>query len=333
LLSIIIPVYNIAKLLPNRLEHLLQHNLESVQIIVVDDGSTDCSYEICQQYLSNYAAAVLITQKNQGLSAARNRGIAEAKGEYVLFLDSDDILMHKGFRELMDYICNNKPDILMGKYVVIQKKGRDIWPQYSFPSVSSEAEAKKMIYTHITDSIWNAWRYVCRREFLIENNLFFQHGILCEDMEWSPRVLEVAANIAFLEEPFYGYYHNRPGSITSTALAKRIADVNTIVANSVIRYSSKDYGKALSYRLVRESFYCISRYFLCKKSDRKALRPIIEKAIDCYHHSASGEVALFLQTQPIIPLYIWSVILWIARKTRKIFNPILGPISIKNVGT
>ena len=101
LISIVIPVYNGKDYLAERLEHLLSHNFEYVQIIVVNDGSTDRSLDICKRHLDDKPNTKIITQENYGLSVARNVGIENASGEYIVFLDSDDILLHKGFAEMI----------------------------------------------------------------------------------------------------------------------------------------------------------------------------------------------------------------------------------------
>jgi len=297
----------------------MQHSLEDVQLVLVDDGSTDYSYRICRNYLGN--RATIISQTNQGLSASRNRGIEEATGEYILFLDSDDILLSTGFSALLDAINTNNVDVIMGKYVAMQERGRDIWPSYTFPKASTVDEARKAIYSQVPDSIWNAWRYVCKREFLLENKLLFRPGIICEDMEWTPKVLERAKSISFLEEPFYGYYYNRPGSITKTSKVKRLFDVNNIVVEYADKYSSQ-----LVRRMVRESFLCISRYCQCNKLERKQLRAIMEMAIENYHYSASIIITLFLKSRPIVPLYLWSLSLLLAKTGRGFLKPVLGPV-------
>ena len=322
LISIIIPVYNSEAFLARRIEHLLQHDLKETEIIIINDGSTDASLEICQGFLKGNENAKIITQKNQGLSTSRNKGIEEAKGEYLIFLDSDDILLYDGFSEAKKQLATEKPEVLMGKYALLREKKRSKWPHYSFPKTNNPAEARKTIYSDINDSIWNAWRYICKRDFLLNNNLLFKPGTICEDVEWTPRMLQTAKNICFLEEPFYGYYHNRQGSITRTAGAKRIADINEIVADSVPKYISEEYGKDLASRLVRESFYSISMYCKYEKNERKALRPIIEKAITQYRFSTSLVIRIFLKTRKAIPLYIWSMLLSCAKAVRRAIKSI-----------
>ena len=327
LISVIIPVYNSESFLASRFDHLIKHDLENVQIIIVDDGSTDGSPKICRRYFAENEDARIITQENRGLSGARNRGVEEAEGEYVAFLDSDDILLYRGFAEAKAYLSVRKPDVLTGKYVVIMKNGREIRPGYGLPEAESAADARNQLYRTATDSVWSACRSICRREFLIENKLFFTPGIIWEDMEWSPRMLRAAGSIGFLDEPFYGYFHKRPGSITSTSKARRLRDVSAIVAESVEAYISEEYGAALARRLIRESFYSLSLYCLCSRSERAELRPGIEAAVGCYGRSPSAAIRVFLKTRKIVPLYIWSLSLLFAKTARGLLSGLLGPVT------
>ena len=320
LLSIIIPMYNAESYLAMRMQHLLTHNHEVVQVVIINDGSTDSSLEICKHIFKDAHNVIIISQENRGLSEARNRGMAMAKGEYILFLDSDDILLQEGFIELKTFLSHNKPDVLMGKYVLLFENGKQQWPSYLFPQIDTIQEARDYIYTNIQDSIWNATRYVCKREFLVNNGIFFVPGLICEDLEWTPRMLSLADTITFLNIPFYGYFYNRVGSITRTVLVKRIKDVNNIVSAAIPKYINEPYGQAIAQRLIKESFYNISRYCLCNKEERQVVHTEIQSMASLYRHSPSWDVYIFLCTRKVVPLYVWSLMLHVARKIRRFFN-------------
>ena len=117
-LSIIVPVYNVADYLAKCLDSLLTQDLpqNEYEIIVVNDGSTDNSGDIAQQYADKYAGITLINQANQGLSGARNTGIQQAKGDYIQFVDSDDYLEVYVLGGLMKQIEKDKLDVLRYKY-------------------------------------------------------------------------------------------------------------------------------------------------------------------------------------------------------------------------
>ena len=114
--SIIIPVYNTGKYLKECLDSVLNQDIKcSVEIIIVDDGSTDNSYEIIKGY-RKYDNVIIIKQDNRGFSGARNRGLDEATGKYIMFMDSDDILNDNAIQKLFDYAENYNADIIMGSY-------------------------------------------------------------------------------------------------------------------------------------------------------------------------------------------------------------------------
>ena len=104
LLSVIVPVYNVEKYLKRCLESILVQSWNDYEIILVDDGSTDSSAQICDVYAEKYEMIRVIHKENKGLSDTRNRGIEEASGEYVYFPDSDDWLEPNTFSELSDVI-------------------------------------------------------------------------------------------------------------------------------------------------------------------------------------------------------------------------------------
>ena len=107
-LSIIVPIYNVEKYLPRCIESILNQTFKDFELILVNDGSTDSSYEILKEYENKYDNFRVINQKNGGLSAAKNAGIKIAKGEYIAFLDSDDYLDKNFLETLYNMAVNNK---------------------------------------------------------------------------------------------------------------------------------------------------------------------------------------------------------------------------------
>jgi len=319
-LSIIITVYKADAYIFERMSQLLSHNLSDSQIIVVvcEDGY-DKSAEICTKLLHDRKNALVIVQPDEGLSVARNTGIMAASGDYIFFMDCDDVLLEPGFSELIKELSYTNSDVYMGKFALLQTNGKDKWPDYSFPPVSDASDARQIIYSDLPDSIWNVWRYVCRREFLIQNKLYFCPGLISEDVEWTPRMLECAEKITFVDAAIYGYYYNHTAQLSRRTNPKRTHDINKTVLNGIFEYRDKPYGKALCDRLIRESFYSISAYCRFSVADRKMLRPIINECVKQYHHSASLQVRLFMKTRVFIPLYIWSVVLLVVKTLR---NPL-----------
>lgn len=221
-LSIIVPVYNVADYLPKCLDSLLAQDLpqDEYEIIVVNDGSTDNSGEIAQQYADQYENIMLINQANQGLSGARNTGIKQAKGDYIQFVDSDDYLEENVLGGLIKQIERDNLEVLRFKYQNVrinnESKEYEIFKPYKSDSFLFDDYA-----TEITDGITflnerfgtacYAWAFILRREIL--NNCIFKPGIYFEDTEWTPRMILKSLRIASTDTIVYNYLM-REGSIT-----------------------------------------------------------------------------------------------------------------------
>lgn len=216
LFSIIVPVYNVRDFLSRCVVSVEnQETRYTYEIILVDDGSTDGSSELCDLLESYYNNIVVIHKDNGGLSDARNRGLLEAKGEYVIFLDSDDYLANGALEKVGAKIETNSYDILYAN-VIVEVNGREIKllrkrglnEQTTYDGCSAMISELK---TGKFQAISTMGIY--RSSYLIDNGLMFKKGILHEDEEWSPRVMSSARTIKYIDVPFYMYII-REGSIT-----------------------------------------------------------------------------------------------------------------------
>ena len=217
-LSIIVPVYNVADYLPKCLDSLLAQNLpqNEYEIIVVNDGSTDNSADIAQQYADKYTNITLINQANQGLSGARNAGIKCAKGDYIQFVDSDDYLEDNVLGGLMKQVENDDLDVLRFNYENVNDKGDVINPNKDpkhFVDFSNEVLDGLTFLNQRLGPACYAVQFIIKKELLIDNNIIFKSGIYFEDVEWTPRMLLKAGRVASTGAVVY-YYLVREGSIT-----------------------------------------------------------------------------------------------------------------------
>lgn len=213
-LSIIIPVYNVENYLEKCLESVLKIKNINLEVILINDGSTDGSESICEKYKQKYANIVkYIKQKNQGLSESRNNGIRIANGEFVYFLDSDDFIEPDKFYEVFLKTKMFNPDITYFGYFY---EGKDFCiPKYSYKSDSNKLyDSNDFLKNELRNR--NLPSAACfgiyRRSLIIENNLFFQKGILHEDERWSPQILLKAKKILTSSNVVY-HYIQRDNSI------------------------------------------------------------------------------------------------------------------------
>jgi len=313
-LTIIIPIYNAVDYITKAAESITAQHQANVEIVLVDDGSTDDSLETCLKLL-NGINTVIIKQENQGLSGARNSGIMAASGEYILFLDADDYLLPGAIENICKALKAEKPDVLFGRYRRWNpQEGLHKHKPYDFnPPCDQKTE---YILSALPEPSWNAWRYVCRREFLIENELFFKHGMLCEDVPWTLSLLEAADSLAFLQEPFYAYFHRRPNSILNTPNPQRIIDLNTHVKELLEKYPDRP---ALCRQLVWQSFLYINEYCRFDPGGRKQLLESYKTVLPLYKQSDNRLHRVIRFCRNAILLYVVSAGLTALKTMRRLW--------------
>ena len=231
--SVVIPVYNAEKYLESCLESVLrQHSGSPFELILVNDGSKDTSPEICDRYAAQYPGITVIHQVNQGVSAARNAGIAAAKGQYILFLDSDDCWKPDMLQSL-DPVISRQPDMVVVGYEQFWEDGSigiDLPPvEASAMTGTAYVEAHSKLGTMPIITCWSA---AFRREFLEENTLRFLAGISYgEDFYFHMSALKCAQTVYSIRKPLYCYREN-PQSITRTPTRKKTQDLLTMCAGA-----------------------------------------------------------------------------------------------------
>jgi glycosyltransferase involved in cell wall biosynthesis len=278
-------MYNTAEYVSKAAKSITAQSFDGLEVILVDDGSTDNSLEVCLRHLPN-ADTVVIKQENTGLSGARNAGIHAAAGEYIMFLDADDFILPGAFKNILQKLDEHrKPtDVLFGRYLRWSPKGFLKGKAYNFQPPGSPKQRTEYIISALPEPAWNAWRYICRREFLTENNLFFEPGLLCEDIPWTLQLLDTAKTLDFLPEPFYAYYQHRNGSIMNSKNLKRLTDLNKIIAGHLPRYTKRP---AIYRKLVWQSFFYINEYCTFKRRQRKLLYKSYQSVLPLYRGSPS----------------------------------------------
>lgn len=232
-ISIIIPVYNVEKYINQCLESVINQTYGNLQIVIVDDGSTDNSGYICDKWAEIDNRILVIHKENGGLSSARNSGLDRSDGNYIAFVDSDDVL-HKDFCLKMISAMNETPSIDIVACGVAKFNDGDI-NQYKafFPYISTVCDDKgfwRLILTHKCDNA--AWGKLFKRDVIINNR--FRKGIINEDLAFYLDITQNIKKVKYIDVPLY-FYRVRPGSIT-TKINPRISDFfnNALEAKSKI---------------------------------------------------------------------------------------------------
>lgn len=189
-LSIIIPVYNVEKYIRACVESILSQGLdeECYEIIIVNDGTKDKSMEIIADIIQAHKNITVINQENQGLSVARNNGIAAAKGKYILMPDSDDLLIENSLRPLLEKALESQADLVVADYLrmtdeEIEHTDTTLLQKTEFNYQVKNGE--ELFLQDLEPYHCYVWRTLYRREFILENNITFVPGIYIQDVPFT----------------------------------------------------------------------------------------------------------------------------------------------------
>ena len=205
-ISVIIPMYNAEKYIAECLESILIQTLQDFEVIVVNDCSTDSCRQIAESYLEKFSGRLKIydNEKNSGAGAARNHGLRRASGEYIYFMDADDLILTDGLERLYRIAKTFDVDFVnLTKSYEMSDDGKSLSPVHlrltrliNEPILENNLEwrVKALLKYHYT--IWAPWRRLIRRKFLIENEIFFPENlIISEDRLWTYCLLFYAKKI------------------------------------------------------------------------------------------------------------------------------------------
>ena len=231
-LSIIVPVYNVEQYIRPCVESIFKQGLEedTYEVILVNDGTKDNSFGVIDDIIKAHDNIIVEEQENQGLSAARNTGIAKAKGDYILFLDSDDLLIENTLGKLTEALSSSSPDILYAGFIKMTNEEidtRKMEPQEE--CICRETTGRKGFLEDYNARECYAWRAFYKRTFLEEKHLRFIPGIYFEDVPFTTECHLVAGKCIRTDYTFY-IYRQRPGSIVSAINKKKVMDFHHVIA-------------------------------------------------------------------------------------------------------
>ncbi len=267
--SIIIPIYNVEQYLGECLESLQKQDYTDFEVICVNDGSTDASRQILTKWETHFPQIRVIDRENGGLSTARNTGLAASKGDYILFVDSDDWIEPNTLQTLQNNI--NGEDILCFACKRTDNKSIDqLIPEQSNGWDYYNRHALKHWETPFVCVVQRCYR----REFLLDNGLLFHDGILHEDNEFTPRVCFKAKNVKVIPDVLYNY-RVRPGSIMTTRGLRSKESLITI-GNELSAYFSRqqDINKTIVYQALTQCYQMAFINNTCEEDDH--LHPLID---------------------------------------------------------
>lgn len=290
--SVTIPVYNVSPYLERCVNSVLRQTYKDLEIILVDDGSTDGSGELCDDFATRDQRIQVIHQTNQGLSGARNTGILHAQGDFLIFMDSDDEwLLDDGLDALVRQ-CDAKTDMVAFKMVHIwDQSRRDYMSDYDVKKISSLANAQS-VFAHLVRSQQlrvSACAVFVRRMVLTENKLFFISGLISEDVFWMLQLWQHAQTVKVVNLNFYGYYH-RGASITTSPSIRVARSYDTIFTH----WSEQCKDGCVNATAILEfmSGLWVNRgysYYKLQKNDKPEALGVLKRHKDLLNYAATAK--------------------------------------------
>lgn len=301
LISVIIPVYKVESYLHKCVHSVLEQNFKDIEVILVDDGSPDGCPALCDALAKTDSRITVIHKLNGGSSDARNVGIRAAKGTYLLFLDSDDYWQGAACLEnLVNAIHTNKADVILygAKDVNLTSNTEVIsrgW--YVIPALQDSKENAIQSLFDTGHFPGSAWVVAVKKSLVLEHNLFFITGIKAEDIDWLLNVFVHAKTFDAVNDPFYMYIKNRPGSITNTSDLKSAKDILFSVAkwHGILKENLTASNKLLLSFLAFQYLTSFIIFSKLNKAERKLLKPLLEKEqkILAYSYGKKGIIGKY----------------------------------------
>lgn len=279
LISIIIPVYNTERYLAACLDSVISQSYHNLEIIVVNDGSSDYSLQIAESYAAKDDRIRLYSSDNEGPSEARNRGLNVATGDYIAFVDSDDILLPDALEIMLETINHKNADLIEG----VSLKG-SVYKEVTFPKklvvesfTPSEAISNILYQKTLLPSAWGK----LYKSYLFEN-LRFEKDILYEDLNIFYHIIDRCKKIIWIDFPVY-FYRETEGSILHTWKPQRL-DVLKVTKN-IEDYISNKYPNLLPAAKDRRLSANFNMFSLCSYFGEK------ERAKECWQHIKKNRVS------------------------------------------
>lgn len=303
LVSIVIPVYNVEQYLDRCMESVVGQTYTNLEIILVDDGSKDTSSAICDQWGKKDDRILVVHQKNGGLSNARNTGINNASGKWIMFVDSDDVVSSNIVELLMQLAVSQDADIAIGgvKHIFDEKSitfEEQVTPVFTYNATQA---IREMWYQH--SFLPSAWGKLYKRSLF--GGIRFTEKILFEDIDLMHELFWNSKKIVYSNIPLYGYVH-RENSITTSKFSVRDCDILKI-SEKLMAFSEKN---DLSLQSAARSYAVTAafRIYLNAPHDNTEYAPYLsraEKLLQEYGRDVLKDCNVRKKTKYALLLYIY----------------------------
>lgn len=283
-ISVIIPIYNVEPYLSACLDSVIHQTYQNLEIILVNDGSTDTCPQICEDYAAQDQRIVVIHKKNGGLSDARNAGLAIATGDYISFVDSDDLLSLDFYQILLQTLIENEADIVECGFVKFDTEIKII-KEYekendNIEIFCTETALELLIKDYLQPMVWN--KIYCKR---VLENLNFPIGKIHEDVFWTYRVVGNAKKIVKIKNKMYGYRQQVDSISGKKYSLLRLYAVEALEER--IEYMKNNFPQLENLAIYTYCFSAMSHYHMIDKyseiDPKKIYRNKIRQSIKSYN--------------------------------------------------
>ncbi|QIM19299.1 glycosyltransferase [Leucobacter coleopterorum] len=307
LLSVVVPVYNVAQYLDQCLASVFQQGMSAgeFEVIVVDDGSTDGSALIAEKWAGRQPEVQIVSRTNGGLSAARNTGLDAAKGQYLTFLDSDDIVPDGVYARMLEVLSQSGSDFITAAPYRFSARNRHAKPFVRSEDLFQESRRGLTLDEHpeyLRD--FTAWNKIYRRDFFVGSGVRFPEGRIFEDVATTPILYDKASAFDVLAEAGY-FWRRTPGSITQslspTKAHDRLWALAHIQGHFAARGSSTRLNEELGFAIVDYNLRRI--FFEYPKHDAETQRYIAEEV-----HKILGPVSDEAIARVPSPIAEWAMV-------------------------
>lgn len=225
--SVIIPVYNVENYLHRCINSILIQEYTDLEILLIDNGSTDSSGIICDTYASEYSNISVYHIENHGVSSARNFGLAKAQGEFICFVDADDYLVGNLFSDMENQLDSSLDLLVFSYYNSLEKNLSETARSAKILPIEGKKDRNQFIalFTELflSDIMYTVWNKIYRREFLEDQRITFEQYELGEDVRFNLNVYESVHTISFSQTCYYVYISGRAGSAMGQYNPKRMS--------------------------------------------------------------------------------------------------------------
>ena len=249
-LSIIVPVYNVQDYLDRCLESLVNQTLKDIEIILVNDGSTDNSYELCLEYAKHDSRIKVFSQVNSGQSKARNVGLDNASGEYISFMDSDDWADLDYYQNLLETAQRHDADVACG--CIIREKKHSKKFRINYKKEAEYIQPQEKIDVAKSPDMCYVWNKVYKSSLIKNLNLRFIEGMIFEDVDFVTRAVYYSNKIVTVPNSYYHYRSSENSTVKTMRKSDKKRSDSLVAKKSVLKFFKEHNLTSNSFNLVKK---------------------------------------------------------------------------------